>query len=802
MCLEFCGLPRPSRRVPLPVEEDASPMIASITIARLQVGGSWRRLPLAALRLAALACLLALLPGFGARRILAPASPLAGVAIPYQAPAAVAAALPQRTPGYPLLANYNGFALATDVPAFAYYGLVIGSQPAGYGRPSAVQMLRRADPRAAILVYQRTLQVDYPLIRQMYGTDAIFPGWWLLRSGSVLVAPVSARQTGIAVADPTRFRRFDDVLVDGESMHVLAIRGSTLIVQRGFFSRASAHAAGVRIAAHYSYRVDLRNTILQGKWENRRPWSFNLSSLCPRDPRGRTWADFLADHMARIVARDHWDGVFFDNTDEVPRDPWLDANNDNLPDGGVIGAVNVWHQGQLALLRRFHQLAPHALIMDNGTLDAASASNGREFEGFPAAAGQYMATMNDYAYWQRHDARPALDLINPDSVRSPRFDFGAMRFGLASALLGDGYFAYDEGWHKHGVVWNFDEFDQGLGSALLRDVSPYDVYLPVRHTYRFHRGDLILVGREQMLVRDLGNWNLIVQRGVNGTRATSHPAGSQVATPAQLAAGSGYLGGPLATAAPLSAPLRTPNLITNGGFARSSYRWQLQADGPHSGQIQAGGLSTGFVTGPRAGKTAALPADRSVGQSGMRDPYAYGISVPWQPLRLPSAVRLSQRDMEVRPGTPYTLTFWARGTPGLSLPIVLGGLRPDFHMRYASYAVTLHQGWYRYVLRYTSPPEVRRLGITFLFGATYGRTMLTGIQLQEGQSLVFARPFAHGLVLVNQGDAAAFVRLDRTYWHLQGDQDPAVNNGLPARRLWLPAHAGLILLNAPPPAQG
>jgi hypothetical protein len=748
-----------------------------------------------------IACLGTLVSALGAGRILAPASPLTGVTVPYQAPAAVAASLPQRIIGYPRVANYNGFLLASDVPAFAYNGLNIASQQAGYGSPSPVQLLHRANPHAPILVYQRTLQVDYPLIRSTYGTDAIFPGWWLLRSGSILTASITATQTTIPVADPSRFRRYDDVLVDAETMHVLAIRGNTLVVQRGFYSRVRAHAVGVRIAAHYSYRVDLQNSIIQGKRENRRPWSFNLSALCPRDPKGRTWADFLAAYMAQVVQRGHWDGVFFDNTDEVPRDPWVDTNNDNLPDGGIIGTRNVWHQGELYLFQRFHHLAPHALIMDNGTLDAGLAANGREFEGFPATSGLYMAAMNDYAYWQRHDSQPALDLINPDSVRKAHPNLGVMRFGLASALLGDGYFAYDKGWHVHGAAWNFDEYDEGRGSALLQDLGPNDIYLRVRHTFRFHAGDLILVGREQMRVRDMGTWNLIVERGVNGTRASSHIAGTTVTTPAQIAAGSGYLGQPVGPAYPLLPPLHTPNLLVNGGFTRASYRWQLQADGPQVRPITAGSITTGFQPGRLPGQAAARPTNLAVVQSGLRDRFAYSVNVPWQPIRIPNAVRLSQRDVAVKPLTPYTLTFWAQGKPGMALPLLITGVRPGFHMRYAPYTVTLHQGWSRYVLRYSTPADVRSLNITFQFGSSYGRTAVTGIQVQQGQSLVLARAFQHGLALVNQGDQAEFVTLGRTYWHLQGDQDPAVNNGQPVRRLWLPAHAGLILLNAPPPAQ-
>ena len=106
--------------------------------------------------------------------------------------ARAAAAIPHRRTGYPLLASYNGFALATDVPAYAYYNLVIASQDASVGTPSPLALLRLANPTLIALLYQRTLQVDYPLIQQYYGTNALYPGWWLLRAGSVLKTKINA----------------------------------------------------------------------------------------------------------------------------------------------------------------------------------------------------------------------------------------------------------------------------------------------------------------------------------------------------------------------------------------------------------------------------------------------------------------------------------------------------------------------------------------------------------------------------------------------------------------------------------
>jgi hypothetical protein len=459
--------------------------------------------------------------------------------------AALAASLPPMRPGYPLLASYNGFTSAGDIAAYAYQNLVVAKQNADRGTPSPLALLRRANPRVTTLIYQRTIQVDYPLIATVYGTAAIYPGWWLLRAGSWLAAPINATQRWIPVLDVSRFHLFDDVLVDGESMHVTGTSGSSLIVTRGFFSKAAPHAGHAKIAAHYSYRVDLANSIISGKGENRRPWSFNLSTLCPRDPAGHTWTDFLTTFLADHLRTGNWSGVFFDNTDESLRDPNVDVNGDNMPDGGLLGGRNVWHAGEVAMLARMHALAPRALILDNGTLDGRPLSNGREFENFPLYGANYYASMAAYERWTNMVAAPRFLMVNPDTQLRPHFDLRAMRFGLASALMGDGYYLYDEGWHRHGAAWNFDEYDDGAGTALLQDTSPDTSYLRVRSTSKFHIGDLLTVGRELMIVRDLGTWNLVVDRGAYGTVPDTHLAGSIVATPSQIAAGSGYLGMPI-----------------------------------------------------------------------------------------------------------------------------------------------------------------------------------------------------------------------------------------------------------------
>src|SRR5581483_10080903 len=67
---------------------------------------------------------------------------------------------------FPRLANYNGLSDPADVPAFQEDSLIIAQEPAGAGAESAVARLEHANPTAQTLIYQRTLQVDYPLLQQ------------------------------------------------------------------------------------------------------------------------------------------------------------------------------------------------------------------------------------------------------------------------------------------------------------------------------------------------------------------------------------------------------------------------------------------------------------------------------------------------------------------------------------------------------------------------------------------------------------------------------------------------------------
>ena len=125
-----------------------------------------------------------------------------------------------------------------------------------------------------------------------------------------------------------------------------------------------------------------------------RPWSFNISSRCPRW-HGQTWADYLAHWVATVVRREGWGGVFFDNLNDLPFSPLVDADGNGRADGGIIKGVNVWEAGARALLAETHRLLPHRPILVNGDLRIMGLANGRELEGFPTIPGVSLSAAID-----------------------------------------------------------------------------------------------------------------------------------------------------------------------------------------------------------------------------------------------------------------------------------------------------------------------------------------------------------------------------------------------------------------------
>lgn len=108
-------------------------------------------------------------------------------------------------------------------------------------------------------------------------------------------------------------------------------------------------------------------------------------------------------------------------------------------------------------------------------------------DGINALNGDFDQFVGKYIDWCNKSRRPGTTTIvchpatmNVDQWRwailsqaerdaekeAARMDEQTMRFGLTTALLGDGYFAYDAGWMARGDWWWYKEYDCEIGAAL------------------------------------------------------------------------------------------------------------------------------------------------------------------------------------------------------------------------------------------------------------------------------------------------------------------------------------------------
>ena len=227
-------------------------------------------------------------------------------------------------------------------------------------------------------------------------------------------------------------------------------------------------------------------------------------------------AIFLAHYADSLLTESHFafDGIFFDNF--VTSISWLktdihghriaiDSNGDGREDDpSQLDAA--WRAGVYRLMAEFRKLEPEAytsahlgpsvpeaetLAAFDGESIGYAATTVREGGLRPGTQG-IPATPPFAELWQRYMAwfapgrRPGiaaiqssppnqiaygygfrpLDALPPATVEFGRQWFANMRFGLALALMGDGYFVHDFGDTTSPVAWWYDEYDCELGTPL------------------------------------------------------------------------------------------------------------------------------------------------------------------------------------------------------------------------------------------------------------------------------------------------------------------------------------------------
>ena len=339
--------------------------------------------------------------------------------------------------------------------------------------------LRAANPAIIVLGSTAAREVNYvlgdydnPLNVELRSAST---DWMLTQLGSTLSTGIDASTTAIPVADVTRFRIGDMVLVDHELMHVERVGTSSLTVMaRGPVNPPTPHTAGVRIAPVVSHWV---NSIVM-----------DLSSGCPVRDVGHgpeTWAQWEVRRAQSVLGSADWDGLLIDGwegnlswmaTNGTNRS--IDLLRTNVPVTDEYAAFNLsWNAGAVSFGRELRAACGSKILIGNGNL-CDYGMNGTVFEGFPYETlapswwdyifvGPYEYPRASYPEWIANAQSPKLTSVQTYGRSN---DYRTMRFGLCSALLNDGYFSYALSASGHAVngVWWYDEFDNaGAGRGYL-----------------------------------------------------------------------------------------------------------------------------------------------------------------------------------------------------------------------------------------------------------------------------------------------------------------------------------------------
>lgn len=421
----------------------------------------------------------------------------------------------------------------------------------------AVTRLRRYNPDIILLVGSNACELAYDPNGSPTDNSnvcAVPPQWFLTQAGSTLAGPVDANVTDIrveTVSAPSSVRLFvagDAIIVDGEIMKVLSVDTATgtLEVKRGFIRPAEPHAAGARVAALITF------------WPN--SWMMNLSTDCPSvtvDPAvgPETWAEYNARICARRLGDEAWDGIYVDRADG--NESWLlhystartiDAASSNAVVTDYSAFDAAWNAGLCGYESRLRSLiGANRIIYVNGGYPNFDKLNGSNFEGFPTTKGTYSGTTwrgavfghsdaGSYLDWVKNSGQPNLTTVltyqddsgqsatgdgsydNPATHEGFRPNYRKMRFGLCTALLGDGFFSFEintNGLGALGLLW-FDEYDKAgkQRGYLGRPLGPARPAIG-----RLSTSNLATGGQFES-ARDLAAWNLEADPG-QGYQATA-----------------------------------------------------------------------------------------------------------------------------------------------------------------------------------------------------------------------------------------------------------------------------------------
>ncbi len=326
--------------------------------------------------------------------------------------------------------------------------------------------------------------------------------WFLTQLGSNLAGNLDQNSSTVYVTSVTDskshpvFMAGDIVTCEFESMKIIDVdvTNRALTVQRGFVRKASAHPAGTRIAPQITF------------WP--KTWVMNMSTMCPEIDVGdgdgpQSWIEYATKNI-KVDHEELWDGYIVDRIEGGQS--WLigewcrsidgDCSNKEVTDDyDAFDAA--WYDGCRNFLDYLRSRLSGKALISNTSGEYYEVLNGAIYEGYPGnwvndrpetyeEWAERTVGENGYIHVSRSGHMPNYTLAetyedeempNEDGSYDNPFDkpgfvpdYQKMRYGLTTALLGDGYFSYEISTAGHGslgLMW-FDEYDNaGKGRGYL-----------------------------------------------------------------------------------------------------------------------------------------------------------------------------------------------------------------------------------------------------------------------------------------------------------------------------------------------
>ncbi|MBI5731816.1 MAG: VCBS repeat-containing protein [Candidatus Magasanikbacteria bacterium] len=194
----------------------------------------------------------------------------------------------------------------------------------------------------------------------------------------------------------------------------------------------------------------------------------NITDQAP-PVNGESWNGYLASFVSqKILGSGLWDGVFFDNTWNSLTEKTganLDINGDGLAESRDL-IENSYRNGLNNFFVQVRNLTANRFLLMGNDGEIYTQLNAMMFENFPYARG-WSRMMRDYKTFPEKSFPPAFSLLNANTANAGgQDDYQKMRYGLASSLLGDGFYSFDLGDRDHGQIWWYDEYDFNLGEPV------------------------------------------------------------------------------------------------------------------------------------------------------------------------------------------------------------------------------------------------------------------------------------------------------------------------------------------------